>query len=65
MKLRLILAVSAVLLSSLAVAQPSTYFLWKNKTTNATVCEPQMDEAQWVQQSGPYEDSNCKFLAPT
>ena len=65
MKLRLTLAVSALLLTTLAVAQPSTYYLWKNKTTGATACEPEMDTAKWEKQSGRYAESNGRFLAPT
>lgn len=62
MKTKAMLVVSALLASSLVAAQPSTYYLWKHKTTGQTMCEPDAD-ANWVKVAGPYEDSNCRILA--
>ena len=65
MKSKLIFAaVAAMLLAGVATAQPSEYFIWKNKASGKTVCEPDMPAAEWIKQSGPYEDSNCKFKVP-
>lgn len=58
-------AAAALLLANIAVAQPSEYFIWKNKTTGKTVCEPTMPADQWTKESGPYEDANCKFRLPS
>jgi hypothetical protein len=65
MKLRLALAALALAATSLACAQPSDYYVWKNKATGATMCEPDMPADKWTKESGPYEDSNCKFKKPT
>jgi len=65
MKFKLILATASLLLTGLAIAQPSEYFVWKNKTSGQTVCEPDMPADKWTKQSGPYEDPNCKFRVPT
>lgn len=54
-------ATAAALACAVATAQPSSYFLWKNKTTGQTMCETDAD-ANWVKVSGPYEDPNCRFL---
>ncbi|MDQ6680418.1 MAG: hypothetical protein M3Y67_05575 [Pseudomonadota bacterium] len=43
------------------MARPSSYVLWKHKTTGQTMCEPDAD-ANWIKLSGPYEDSNCRIL---
>lgn len=64
MKLKSILAISALLTASLVSAQPSGYYIWKNKLTGEKVCEPTMSADKWVRESGPYEDSNCKFKLP-
>lgn len=64
MKLKLTLAAAALALASVASAQPSNYFVWVNKTTGAKVCEPDMPADKWKQESGPYEDSTCKFKLP-
>jgi hypothetical protein len=66
MKSKLIVAaIAALLLTGVAMAQPSEYFLWKSKASGKTVCEPDMPAAQWTKLSGPYEDVNCKFRLPT
>lgn len=59
MKRKFILLVAATLLSSLAVGQPSTYFLWKHKTNGKTMCNPEAPDAHWIKAGGPFEDSNC------
>jgi len=64
-KLKITLAAASLLLAGLAIAQPSEYYLWKNKSSGETVCEPDMPAAQWTKQSGPYEDPNCKIRIPT
>lgn len=38
---------------------------YQSKTTNEKVCEPSMPADKGVRESGPYEDSNCKFKLPT
>ena len=65
MKIQLCIASAALCLATVAIAQPSEYYVWKNKTTGAKMCEPDMPAAQWVKESGPYEDSNCKFKLPS
>ena len=61
----IVAAVAALLLlTGVAMAQPSEYFLWKNKVSGKTVCEPDMPAAQWTKLTGPYEDANCKFRFP-
>lgn len=64
MKRKLILIIAASLLSGLALAQPSEYYLWKHKTNGKTMCNPDAPDANWVKVSGPYEDSNCSIAAP-
>ena len=61
MKRKFFTLLAAALLSSLALAQPSVYFLWKHKTSGQTVCEPQAPDAHWLKAAGPFEDPNCKF----
>ena len=58
---KLTLLASALLLCTLATAQPSEYFLWKHKTNGKSMCEPDAD-ANWIKVSGPYEDANCRIL---
>jgi hypothetical protein len=62
MKLRWTTFAATMVACGLAMAQPSPYFVWKNKTTGATICESEADESKWVKVSGPYEDPTCKFL---
>jgi hypothetical protein len=64
MKRKLILILAATLLSGLAIAQPSEYYLWKHKSTSKTMCNPDAPDANWVKVSGPYEHSNCSILQP-
>lgn len=65
MKLKSIVAIAGLVAASVVGAQPSGYYVWKNKTTGEKVCEPDMAADKWVRESGPYEDSNCKFKLPT
>jgi hypothetical protein len=64
MKRILTLALAGVLLAGTAIAQPGEYYLWKHKTNNKTMCNPDQPDANWIKVSGPYEDSNCKILQP-
>ena len=60
MKLKLALVATSFLMSSLAIAQPSVYFLYKHKTTGQTMCNTQApDNTNWVEVSGPFEDASC------
>lgn len=65
MHIKLIVATAsfalAAVTTTLAIAQPSQYFLWQNKKTGQKVCEPQAIDADWVKLSGPYEDPNCSI----
>jgi hypothetical protein len=64
MKFKLLIAATALALTSLAMAQPSQYFIFKNNKTGQTTCQPQIDGADavnWTQQDGgPYSDPDCK-----
>ena len=50
-----------------AIAQPSEYFVFQNKTTGAKVCNPQppAPSADWIKLSGPYEDPACSIKIPS
>jgi hypothetical protein len=64
MKLKLTLAAASILMAGLAIAQPSEYYVWKNKGSGQTVCWPEMPADKWIKLSGPYEDPNCKIRIP-
>jgi hypothetical protein len=60
MQRKIALFLSATLLAAAAFAQPSLYYLWKNKKTGEQICDPQAADDSWVKVSGPYSDPNCK-----
>jgi len=64
MKFKLTVAAASLLLAGLAFAQPTEYYVWKNKASGQTVCEPDMPADAWTKESGPYEDPVCKIRMP-
>lgn len=64
MKLTSMILAAALMLSGVAIAQPSIYFLWKHKTSGQTVCNPDAPDANWVKVGGPFQDSNCTIPEP-
>jgi hypothetical protein len=60
-KFALIASALTLAMAGAALAQPSLYYVWKNKDTGKTMCEPQADEATWTKVSGPYSDPNCSL----
>ena len=55
---------AGLMLSGLSIAQPSTYFLWKHKTSGQTLCNPDAPDANWIKSAGPFEDANCTIPQP-
>jgi hypothetical protein len=55
---KLALAAAGLLLCAVSLAQPSIYFLWKNKA-GQTLCNPEAPDASWVKVGGPFQDANC------
>ncbi|GHU30199.1 hypothetical protein AGMMS50256_16650 [Betaproteobacteria bacterium] len=53
--------VATAVLSAVPVAwaQPSIYYLFEQKSTGNTICEPQAPNESWVQIGGPFEDLQC------
>ena len=64
MKYKSAVLAAAIALCSAAIAQPSSYYVWKNPATNAKMCDPEPPGPQWVKESGPYSDSNCSVKEP-
>jgi hypothetical protein len=64
MKRILTAALALGFVAGAAIAQPSEYFLWKHKTNGQSMCNPDAPGRDWVKQSGPYEDPNCKIKLP-
>lgn len=56
---RALIAAAIAAAATVALAQPSAYYVWRHKTTGKTMCEPQAPDANWVRVSGPYSDPNC------
>ncbi len=54
----------ALAMTSMAGAQPSMYYQWKNTSTGATQCEPESPGKGWEQVGGPFSDANCEILMP-
>lgn len=61
---RLLIGALAALVAATLSAQPSIYFKWQNKSTQAVVCEPDSPGKDWVRIAGPFEDPDCKFAVP-
>ncbi|MEF7616750.1 hypothetical protein V4F39_22740 [Aquincola sp. MAHUQ-54] len=59
-----LLALAVGLAGTAAVAQPSIYYLWKNKTSGAKMCEPQAPGPGWEKVGGPFSDENCSIPHP-
>jgi len=62
MKRILISALALALAAGNVLAQPSEYYVWQQKGTGKTLCDPEPPGKDWVKLSGPYEDSDCKVL---
>ncbi len=64
MKAKIIISAS-LMFASMAFAQPSEFYLWKNTASGETVCDvAQPTVGEWKQVSGPYQDPDCKYPFP-
>ncbi|RUP23789.1 MAG: hypothetical protein EKK45_28050 [Curvibacter sp.] len=54
----------ACLLVGLAQAGPAPWFVWRSKLDGKEVCAQTSPGSAWVQQGGPFLDSDCRKLPP-
>lgn len=63
MRRKILFLVAAALTAGACIAQPSTYFLWKD-ASGKTMCNPDAPGPGWSKVGGPFEDSNCTIPQP-
>jgi len=63
MKSKFFLLAVGVALCGVAAAQPSGGFhLFKNKVSGQQVCAQNPISPDWVKQTGPFKDADCKIV---
>lgn len=60
MSKRLSLALLAIVASTVALAQPAPWYLWKSKLNGKTTCAQTSPGEGWDRDGGPFKDGNCK-----
>jgi hypothetical protein len=60
--LKLIAALSVLLLATQASANPAAWYQWRSKLNGNLVCVQTSPGPGWEKTTGPYKDPHCMYL---